>query len=83
FTELFGNLGILGENQLESANLLGTASNVVLQRRAKTCGDKISMPDEDDTTSDRDCNFNEVKSMSTRKAESDQRTLPLNFDILE
>jgi hypothetical protein len=67
FTELFDNLGILGEYQLESANLLGAASDVVAQRRAKKYGDKISMPDEDDTASDRDWNFKEMKSMSDRK----------------
>ena len=67
FTELFDNLGILGEYQLESANLFGAASDVVAKRRAKKYGDKISMPEEDDTASDWDWNFQEMKSMSNRK----------------
>ena len=67
FTELFDNLGILGDYQLESAHLLGTASDVVAQRRAKKYGDKIAVPDDDDTVSDRDWNFQEMKSMSNRK----------------
>ena len=67
FTELFDNLGILGEYQLESANLFGTASDAVAQRRAKKYGDKIAVPDDDDTVSDRDWNFQEMKSMSNRK----------------
>ena len=67
FTELFDNLGILGDYQLESAHLLGTASDVVAQRRAKKYGDKIAVPDDDDTVSDRDWNFQEMKSMSNQK----------------
>ena len=67
FTELFDNLGILGEYQLESANLFGAASDAVAQRRAKKYGDKISIPEEDDSASDRDWNFQEMKSMSNRK----------------
>ena len=67
FTELFDNLGILGEYQLESANLFGAASDAVAQRRAKKYGDKIAAPDDDDTASDRDWNFQEMKSMSNRK----------------
>ena len=67
FTELFDNLGILGEYQLESASLFGAASDAIAQRRAKKYGDKIAAPDEDDTASDRDWNFKEMKSMSNRK----------------
>ena len=67
FTELFDNLGILGEYQLESANLLGAASDVVAKRRAKKYGDKIAVPDEDDTASYRDWEFKGMKSMSNRK----------------
>ena len=67
FTELFDNLGILGEYQLESANLFGAASDAVVQRRSKKYGDKIAAPDDDDTASDRDWNFKEMKSMSNRK----------------
>ena len=67
FTELFDNLGILGEYQLESANLLGTASDVVAKRRSKKYRDKISIPEEDDSASDRDWNFQEMKSMSNQK----------------
>jgi hypothetical protein len=67
FTELFDNLGILGEYQSESANLLGAASDVVAKRRAKKYGDKIAAPDEDDTASYRDWEFKEIKSMSNRK----------------
>ena len=67
FTELFDNLGILGEYQLESANLFGAASDVVAKRRAKKYGDKIAVPDDDDTVSDRDWNFQEMKSMSNQK----------------
>ena len=63
-TELFDNLRILGEYQLESANLFGAASDVVAQRRAKKYGDKITVPDDDDTVSDRDWSFQEMKSMS-------------------
>ena len=67
FTELFDNLGILGEYQSESANLLGAASDVVAKRRAKKYGDKIAAPDEDDTASYRDWEFKGMKSMSDRK----------------
>ena len=67
FTELFDNLGILGEYQSESANLLGAASDVVAKRRAKKYGDKIAVPDEDDTASYRDWEFKGMKSMSNRK----------------
>ena len=67
FIELFDNLGILGEYQLESANLFGAASDVVAQRRAKKYGDKIAVPDDDDAVSDRDWSFQEMKSMSDRK----------------
>ena len=67
FTELFDNLGILGEYQSESADLLGTASDVVAKRRAKKYGDKIAAPDEDDTASYRDWEFKGMKSMSNRK----------------
>ena len=67
FTELFDNLGVLGEYQLESANLFGAASDVVAQRRAKKYGDKIAAPDEDDTVSYRDWEFKGMKSMSNRK----------------
>ena len=66
-TELFDNLGILGEYQLESANLFGAASDVVAKRRAKKYGDKIAVLDDDDTVSDRDWNFQEMKSMSNQK----------------
>ena len=67
FTELFDNLGILGEYQLEYNNLLSVASDVVAKRRAKKYGDKIVVPEEDDKASDRDWNFQEMKSMSDRK----------------
>jgi hypothetical protein len=67
FTELFDNLGILGEYQLEASNLLSAASDVVAQRRVKKYGDKISVPEEDDTASVRVWNFTEMKSMSNRK----------------
>ena len=67
FTELFDNLGILGEYQSESANLLSVASDVVAKRRAKKYGDKITAPDEDDTASYRDWEFKGMKSMSNRK----------------
>ena len=67
FTELFDNLGILGEYQLEYTNLLSVASDVVAKRRAKKYGDKIVVPEEDDKASDRDWNFQEMKSMSDRK----------------
>ena len=67
FTELFDNLGILGEYQLEYTNLLSVASDVVAKRRAKKYGDKIAVPDEDDTASYRDWEFKGMKSMSDRK----------------
>ena len=67
FTELFDKLGILGEYQSESANLLGTASDVVAKRRSKKYGGKIAAPDEDDTASYRDWEFKGMKSMSNRK----------------
>ena len=57
FTELFDNLGILGEYQLECTNLLSEASDVVAQKRNKKYGDKIAVPDEDDSVSDRDWSF--------------------------
>ena len=41
FTELFDNLGILGEYQLESANLFGAASDVVAKRRSKSMEIKL------------------------------------------
>ena len=67
FTELFDNLGILGEYQSESAHLLGTASDVVAKRRSKKYGDKIVVPGGDDTASYRDWEFKGMKSMSNRK----------------
>ena len=67
FTELFDNLGILGEYQLECTNFISAASDVVAQKRAKKYGDKITVPDDDDTASDQDWNFKEMKSMSNRK----------------
>jgi hypothetical protein len=67
FTELFDNLGILGEYQLEYTNLLSVASDVVAKRRAKKYGNKIAVPDEDDTASYRDWEFKGMKSMSNRK----------------
>ena len=68
FTELFDNLGILGEYQLEERQLAQcTASDVVAKRRAKKYGDKIAAPDEDDTASYRDWEFKGMKSMSNRK----------------
>ena len=67
FTELFDNLGVLGEYQLEYTNLLSVASDVVAKRRAKKYGDKIAVPDEDDTASYRDWEFKGMKSMSNRK----------------
>ena len=67
FIELFDNLGILGEYQLEYTNLLSVASDVVAQRRSKKYGDKIAAPDDDDTVSYRDWNFQEMKSVSNRK----------------
>ena len=80
FTELFDNLGILGEYQSESANLLGTASDVVAKRRSKKYGDKISMPEEDDTASDRYWNFQEMKSMSNRKGRKRLKNVAIKFD---
>ena len=44
FIELFDNLGILGEYQLEYTNLLSVASDLVAKRRAKKYGDKIAVP---------------------------------------
>ena len=67
FIELFDNLGILGEYQLESANLFGAASDVVAKRRSKKYGDKIAAPDEGDTESYRDWEVKEIKSMSNWK----------------
>jgi hypothetical protein len=67
FTELFDNLGILGEYQLEYTNLLSVASDVVAQRRSKKYGDKIAAPDEGDTASYRDWEFKEIKSKSNWK----------------
>ena len=67
FTELFDNLGVLGEYQLKYTNLLGTASDLVAKRRAKKYGDKIAVPDEDVTASYRDWEYKEMKSMSNRK----------------
>ena len=67
FTDLFDNLGILGEYQSESANLLGTASDVVAKRRSKKYGDKIAAADEGDTESYRDWEVKEIKSMSNWK----------------
>ena len=80
FTELFDNLGILGEYQSKSANLLGTASDVVAKRRSKKYGDKISMPEEDDTASDRYWNFQEMKSMSNRKGRKRLKNVAIKFD---
>ena len=67
FTDLFDNLGILGEYQSESANLLGTASDVVAKRRSKKYGDKIAAADEGDTEFYRDWEVKEIKSMSNWK----------------
>ena len=55
------------DDALECTNLLSVASDVVAQRRAKKYGDKIALLEEDDTASDRDWNFTEMKSMSNRK----------------
>ena len=68
FTELFDNLGILGEYTFESSELLNAAFDVVAKRRAKKYGDKIAVPDEDDTASYRDWNFKEMKSMRNWKS---------------
>ena len=57
----------MGEYQLEYTNLLSVASDVVAQRRSKKYGDKIAAPDDDDTVSYRDWNFQEMKSVSNRK----------------
>jgi hypothetical protein len=38
-----------------------------VQKRAKKHGDKIAVPDEDETGSNRDWNFQEMKSISNRK----------------
>ena len=80
FTELFDNLGILGEYQLESANLFGAASDAVAQRRAKKYGDKIAAPDEDDTASYRDWEFKGMKSMSNRKGRKRLKNVAIKFD---
>ena len=47
--------------------MLGTASDVVAKRRAKKYGDKIAVIEEDEKASDRDWNFQEMKSMSNQK----------------
>ena len=80
FTELFNNLGILGEYQLEYTNLLSVASDVVAKRRAKKYGDKIAVPDDDDTVSDRDWSFQEMKSMSNRKGRKRLKNVAIKFD---
>ena len=80
FTELFDNLGILGEYQSESANLLGTASDVVAKRRAKKYEDKITVADDDDTVSDRDWSFQEMKSMSNRNGRKRLKNVAIKFD---
>lgn len=80
FTELFDNLGILGEYQLEYTNLLSVASDVVAKRRAKKCGDKIAVPDEDDTASYRDWEFKGMKSMSNRKGRKRLKKVEIKFD---
>ena len=41
FTELFDNLGILGEYTFESTNLFGAASDVVAKRRSKSMEIKL------------------------------------------
>ena len=79
FTELFDNLGILGEYQSESANLLGTASDVVAKRRSKKYGDKIAAPDEGDTASYRDWEFKEMKSMSNRKGKKQLKKVEIKI----
>ena len=79
FIELFDNLGILGEYQLESANLFGAASDVVAQRRAKKYGDKIAAPDEGDTASYRDWEFKEMKSMSNRKGKKQLKKVEIKI----
>ena len=81
FTELFDNLGILGEYQLESANLFGAASDVVAKRRSKKYGDKIAAPDEDDIAPYRDWDFEEIKSMSNRKGRKQLKKVEIKFDI--
>ena len=80
FTELFDNLGILGEYQSEYTNLLSVASDVVAKRRAKKYGDKIAVPDDDDTVSDRDWNFQEMKSMSNQKSRKRLNNVAIKFD---
>ena len=80
FTELFDNLGILGEYQLEYTNLLSVASDVVAKRRAKKYGDKIAVPDEDDTASYRDWEFKEIKSMSNWKGRKRLKNVAIKFD---
>ena len=79
FTELFDNLGILVEYQSESANLLGTASDVVAKRRSKKYGDKIAAPDEDDTASYRDWEFKGMKSVSNRKGRKRLKNVAIKF----
>ena len=80
FTELFDNLGIMGEYQSESANFLGTASDAVAKRRSKKYGDKIAAPDEDDTASYRDWEFKGMKSMSNRKGRKRLKKVAIKFD---
>jgi hypothetical protein len=79
FTELLDNLGILGEYQSESANLLGTVSDVVAKRRSKKYGDKIAAPDEDDTASYRDWEFKGMKSVSNRKGRKRLKIVAIKF----
>ena len=79
FTELFDNLGILDEYTSESSNLLNAAFDIVAKRRAKKYGDKIAAPDEDDTASDRDWNFQEMKSMSNRKGRKRLRKVEIKI----
>ena len=80
FTELFDNLGVLGEYQLEYTNLLSVASDVVAKRRAKKYGDKIAAPDEGDTASYRDWEFKEIKSMSNWKGRKRLKNVAIKFD---
>ena len=67
FTELFDNLGILGEYTFESANLFGAASDVVAKRRSKSMEIKLprlmTMIRHLIVTG----SFQEMKSMSNRK----------------
>ena len=65
--QLFDNLCILAEYQLECSNLLSEASDVVAKRRDKKYWDKIAAPDEDDTLSDQDLSFKDMKSISDQK----------------